>query len=228
MSLSISALRYMAIIAFFTRPASWLNTIPARAASDRPAGVGPSDKVVLPGRSRQISTILAARSGMAGRTHRPLLLPDFRSRVCGWLKNPAGVLVAADGDVLVAESDLAKANPPRRPSVSHVVARCHTTKALRSFAICFSGSESCFRHDAHRQPALRRQQRCDSGVRLPEGSNKNQAPARKIAYDAHRGHYTRNLLANVDGSRSCRVGSFIQWKRNGMPTMNRSAPAILR
>jgi len=134
-------------------PASWLNTI-ARAGNDRPAGVGPSDKVGLPEPfATNFNNNLAARSGMAGRST-PVAPAGFQvTRVLRMAqKIPAGFWCLPNGDVLV-RNPIAKANPPRPAFGQVTLLRDANTMALRVSRFVFSGSESCFRHDAHRQPA---------------------------------------------------------------------------
>ena len=176
----------------------------ASAAGDKPPGVGPADTVVLPApydtpfkdkRSKPIGW-------PAGRT--PVAPPGFRVKAFATnLDHPRQFYVLPNGDVLVAESQAASVNPPRKAVGDIILLRDTNQDGVAEvretlltglnmpFGMLLLGKWLYVGNT-------------DSVVRFPfqPGQTKITEPAEKVTdLGWGEGHYTRNLLANADGSK---------------------------
>ena len=232
MNLSKAAIRFIAISALLlTAAIVHFELNPAlRAANDAPLGVGPSDKVVLPEpfATKFNNNWPHVLGWPAGRT--PIAPAGFHVTVfADGLKNPRWLLVLPNGDVLVAESDLAKADPPRpafgqitllREANNDGVAEFRDSFLLDqnlAFGMTLIGNRLYVGNN-------------DAILRFPyqKGQTKITASGEKIATMPTGGHYTRNLLANAYGSKIyVAVGSSSNGNENGNADAEPQRAAIL-
>ena len=175
-----------------------------RAQENRPPSFGPGDKVALPAPfATPFNTKQSRVIGWpAGRT--PNAPSGFRvSAFAEGLKNPRSLYLLPNGDVLVAESIQPSSAPPREAFGQITLLRDANKDGVAEIREAFltTGLNLPFGMALIRNRLYIGNH--DSVIAFPyeTGQTKMTASPARIMELPRGGHYTRNLIANADGSK---------------------------